>query len=281
MKKNTKLMLSVLSFAAVALAGVCASAAVEAKAPQPVPVQWQGLKVGVLGDSITNPQYGDMLYWRRLSRWLGWQANAYAKSGHSWKDIPGQIDRMEKEMGDEIDAIFIFIGTNDYGAARPLGQWYDETEGTVNWWGKEHKLKHRVLSRDAKTLRGLINLSLERLKKRYPDSQIVLLTPTKRGIFHHPPACVSPAEDWPNTLGLHLEDYVRCVREAGQVWSCPVIDLYGESGFLPSVESTAKYVRSKDCDWLHPNGLAHERIARLIYHRLSALPGTFRDCTGK
>ena len=278
---NTKLMLSVLSFVAVTLTGVCAPAAVEAKAPAPAPAQWQGRKVAMLGDSITDPRQGHRIYWQYLTSWLGWQTKVYGVSGHAWNNIPGQMDRMVKEMGDDVDAIFIFIGTNDYCAGRPLGKWYDEKEGSVNWWGKERTLKQRVLSRDTKTVRGMINVALERLKKRYPDTQIVLMTPTKRAFFQCSPTNVQPAEDWPNTAGLYVDDYVQCVREAGQVWSCPVIDLFGESGFLPCTEGYAKYVRNKDKDGLHPNGLGHERLARLIYHRLSALPGTFRDCVGK
>ena len=278
---NVKVMLSAMSFAAVLAAGASASAAIEAKAPSPAPAQWQGLKVGILGDSITAVRQPNLIYWQYLTSWLGWESKCYGVSGQTWREIPVQTAQMEKEMGDEVDAILIFIGTNDYCAGRPLGEWYAEKEGNVNWWGKERTLKQRVLSRDKGTLRGMINVALEKLKKRYPDSQIVLLTPTKRGYFQFGQMNVQPAEDWPNTAGLYLDDYVKCVHEAGQIWSCPVIDLFGESGFLPCTEGYSKYVRNTKCDGLHLNSLGHERLARLIYHRLSALPGTFRTCTGK
>ena len=145
----------------------------------------------------------------------------------------------------------------------------------------EDEIAANLHSFDPNTVKGRINISLKKLKTRYPDSQIVILTPTTRAFFQCSPTNIQPAEDWPNTAGLYVDDYVQCVREAGQVWSCPVIDLFGESGFLPCTEGYAKYVRNKDKDGLHPNGLGHERLARLIYHRLSALPGTFRNCIGK
>ena len=278
---NVKVMLSAVSFATLVATGVCAPTAIEAKAPAPAPAQWQGLNVGILGDSITTSRQPNRIYWQYLTSWLGWESKCYGVSGQAWKHIPAQAAKMEKEMGDEVDAILIFIGTNDYCAGRPLGEWYEEKEGNVNWWGKEVTLKQRVLSRDKETLRGMINVALEGLKKRYPDTQIVLMTPTKRGYFQFGAKNVQPAEDWPNTAGLYLDDYVKCVREAGQIWSCPVIDLFGESGHLPCTEGYSKFVRNAKSDGLHLNSLGHERLARLIYHRLSALPGTFRNCIGK
>ena len=94
---NTKLMLSVLSFAAVTLTGVCAPAAVEAKAPAPAPAQWQGRKVAMLGDSITDPRQGHRIYWQYLTSWLGWESKCYGVSGQAWKHIPAQAAKMEKE----------------------------------------------------------------------------------------------------------------------------------------------------------------------------------------
>ena len=267
--------------------GVCAAAAALTltgfarpavpAAPKGVrPAQWEGLRVGVLGDSITDPQQGNLIWWECLEKWLGWDAKVYGISGHQWCHIPGQTDRMIAEMGDDVDAVLIFIGTNDYAGGRPLGRWFDETPGQTNWWGKDRNLMHRTPSRDPATVRGCINVALEKLKVRYPDAQIVLLTPTKRWFFQCSKSNVQPEEEWTNTIGLRLEDYVKCVKEAGEIWSCPVIDLNGESGLLPSVPGYLKYFRSRERDGLHPNTAGHVRLAQLVYHRLSALPGSFR-----
>lgn len=250
--------------------------AAPAKAPLPVPEQWKGAKVGVLGDSITDKHQGHRIYWQFLVDWLGWDAKVYGVGGHQWNGIVWQSDKMIQEMGDEVDAIFIFIGTNDYASGIPLGRWYDETEGEVNWWGKTVKMKKRTFNKEPGTVRGRINIALEKLKKRYPDSQIVLMTPIHRANFVAGKTNVQPPECWPNVIGLHIEDYVNCVKEAAAIWSCPVIDLYSDSGLIPCTGEYAKYFRHPTLDGLHPNGLGHERLAKTIYYRLHSMPATFR-----
>jgi len=239
--------------------------------------QWRGLRVAVLGDSITDPNQSCRLYWQHLADWCGWDVKCYGVSGNAWCHIPAQSDRMIAEMGEKVDAILILIGTNDYAGGRPLGQWYDEMESEVNWWGQMHKLKHRAFNRTPNTVRGDANIALEKLKKRYPLAQIVLMTPTKRAFFTCGGNNIQPSEDWPNTRGLHLEDYAAVTREAGAIWSCPVIDLGAECGLMPLLKDAhCRFFRSKETDLLHPNAEGHLRMAKSIYYRLGALPGTFR-----
>ena len=73
----------------------------------------------------------------------------YGRAGNTWGNVAAQAAGMEKEMGDDVDAIFIFAGTNDYGGSRPLGNWYDEKEGVVNWWGQSCRLKQRIINLSA------------------------------------------------------------------------------------------------------------------------------------
>ena len=244
----------------------------------PPPADWRGAKVAVLGDSITDPGQVkcNRVYWQYLSAWLGWEAKIYGISGHRWDHIPGQIDRAVKEMGDDVDAFFIFVGTNDYAQGVPLGEWYEEKEGEVNWWGKMRKLKHRTLSMNPGTVRGRLNLALEKLRRRYPDAQVVIMTPTKRAAFRCSETNVQADDDWTNTIGLHLEDYVKVVREGAEIWGCPVIDLYAEAPLLPRLDEFAKVYRNAQTDRLHPNSEGHRRLASVIYRRLRAIPATFR-----
>ena len=240
------------------------------------PGGWERARVAVLGDSITDPGQTNSqhVYWQYLAKWFDWDARVYGISGHRWLHIPGQTDRAIAEMGDDVDAFLIFVGTNDYAAGDPLGEWFMETEGEVNWWGTMRNLKHRKLSKDEKTLRGRINIALEKIRKRYPDSQIVILTPTKRSVFtwNH-----QADEDWTNTSGLHLEDYVKVIREGAELWGCPVIDLHAEAPLVPRLaDEYAKLYRSKDADLLHPNTEGHRRLATVIYKRLQSIPSTFR-----
>ena len=241
------------------------------------PRGWEGLKVGVLGDSITDKHQSHEIYWQYLAAWLKWDVHVYGISGQRWLHIPEQADAMIKEMGDDVDAILIMMGTNDFAAGDKLGEWYVTTPSTVNWWGQDRALEQRAFNFDKNTVKGRINVALDKLKRRYPDSQIVILTPTQRAFFQCSPTNVQPAMDWPNTDKRYLDEYVAAVKEGAAIWGCPVIDLYGEAGLVPLLKDEyAKYYRNKDRDLLHPNGLGHRRLADLIYCKLRALPGTFR-----
>jgi len=244
------------------------------------PRGWEGLRVGVLGDSITDKgqtRAQNNVYWQYLSAWLKWDVRVYGRSGNTWRDIPKQTDRMIGEMGDDVDTVLIFVGTNDYAHGDPLGDWYETEKSSVSWYGKDQALEHRRLSFATNTVRGRINLALSKIKRRYPRSQVVVLTPIHRAFFQCSPTNIQPAEDWPNTLGLHLEEYVACVREGAAIWSCPVIDLYAESGLTPLLgDEYAAYYRNREKDLLHPNSEGHRRLADLVYCRLRALPATFR-----
>lgn len=232
---------------------------------------WRGGRVAVFGDSITDPHQTKYrkVYWQYLQEWLGWQPFVYGISGHRWCHLPGQIDRAVREMGDDVDAITVFLGTNDYAHGTPLGEWYTYEEGEVSWWGKPTTLKKRVLNRDEKTVRGMINVAMEKLRTRWPNVPVLLIVPPHRDFFTCSPTNVQPAEEWPNTIGLYLDDYVKCVREAADVWSCPVADLYRDSGLLPRIEGNrVKCFANRATDGLHPNSDGHHRIAETILRQL-------------
>ncbi|MBP5285165.1 MAG: SGNH/GDSL hydrolase family protein [Kiritimatiellae bacterium] len=250
------------------------------EAPKAVPEQWKGLRVGVLGDSITDKSQCayQKLYWQYLAGWLSWDVHVYGISGHQWCHIPGQAEVMISEMGDDLDAVFIFAGTNDYCGAVPLGEWYETKEETVNWWGEERRLMRRSFSMDQGTLRGRMNFTLSMLKKRYPKAAVVLLTPLHRAYATFGGNNIQPAEDFPNTIGLYVDDYVKAIREAADVWGVEVVDLYGASGMIPLQDEYARYFRdSQGTDRLHPNQSGHLRIADLVFCRLSSIPSSFRE----
>ena len=77
---------------------------------------WKGKKVAYFGDSITDPNIkaSKVKYWGFLQDWLGITPYVYGVSGRQWNDIPRQADLLQKEHGDDFDAILIFMGTNDY-----------------------------------------------------------------------------------------------------------------------------------------------------------------------
>ena len=207
---------------------------------------WKGMKVAFLGDSITDPCHVGCTknYWGFMIEDLDLDAKVYGVSGHQWSDVPGQINRIYEAKDVDLDAIFVFVGTNDYNANVPLGEFFDYKDEEVNHNGQISVRKRRYLNKDMSTLKGRINTVLGRLKTEFPQAQVILMTPLHRAFFQwsgDPEHNVQPPESFPNGLGLYIDDYVEAIRKAGQIWSVPVIDLFGESGLLPENDSYVPY----------------------------------------
>ena len=267
MHRRSSLFVCAMSLCAVVSLSGCRSSAPD--------IGWRGRRVAVLGDSITDPNQKHGIYWQYLAKWLDWDVHSFGVGGATWRDMPRQIERMEREMGDDVDAILVFMGTNDYQRNRPLGRWYDETPGEVVWRGKTAALPRRSFSRDAGTVRGTVNIAMERLRIRYPRAQIVVLTPIHRAYFQCSDTNIQPAEDWPNVGGKFIDEYIDCIKETGNVGSVPVIDLNADAGLMPLCDSNVPYFRNAEMARLHPNGAGHERLAKVILARLRSIPGAF------
>ena len=238
---------------------------------------WQGKRVAYLGDSITDPnnRAAKTKYWGWLRDWLQMEPYVYGKSGRQWNDVIRQANQLLLEHGQDFDAITIFMGTNDWNNDVPLGEWYSETEDSVLYAHggstKHMELrKHRSFVFDTGTLRGRINQALDSLKRMFPDKQIVLLTPLHRARFYANEKNWQPTEDYANRLGLYISDYVEAVKEAGNIWSVPVIDWNATSGLFPMHEVQEYFGHTEDR--LHPNDLGHQRLATTLYYQLLALP---------
>ena len=274
--KTIKVLLASAALAAALVGSGVAFAATEAH-------PWNGKKVVYLGDSITDPsqmeRHKHNVYWKYLQEMYGLEPHVYAISGYQWDRIYPMAQKMKAEMGDTPDAILILLGTNDYNAGVPLGKWYEEVEEDVNRRGVLIRQPRRHFVKNMGTLRGRINTVMEYLKQNFPDQQIVLMTPLHRGYANFGNSNVQPPESFPNVLGLYLEDYVKVLREAADIWSVPLIDLYRDSGLFPDDPAYAKYFRDGGAtgkDSLHPNGLGHLRMAQTIAARLRALPSDFK-----
>lgn len=262
----------------IALSAICA---IEAEAQTMFTHPWQGKRIAYFGDSITDPRVkaGNTKWWSLLSEWLQATSYCYAISGRQWNDIPRQTDALMKEHGQDVDAILIFIGTNDYNHAIPLGEWYDIEERDVTYTKKgvvmTEKRKHRQMSMDEKTYRGRINIALKKIKQLYPTKQVVLLTPIHRAFFASGEKNIQPDELYPNALGLWIDDYIDAVKQAGNIWAVPVIDLHAVCGLYPLLDEHAQFFSRADTDRLHPNDAGYNRIAKTIYYQLLALPCAF------
>ena len=66
--------------------------------------------------------------------------------------------------------------------------------------------------------------------------------------------------------------YVQSVREAGNIWAVPVIDLNALCGLYPLMDEYTSYFKDAGNDRLHPNDDGHRRMALTIMKQLLALP---------
>lgn len=243
---------------------------------------WQGKRVGYIGDSITDPNsYGDKIrkYWSFLEEWLGITPYVYGVSGRQWNDVVRQADLLKKEHGDEVDAILVFLGTNDFNHGVPVGEWYTEQEEQVMAArGEPKKLvtrKRRTLIMSDETYKGRINIGIQHLKKLFPDKQIILLTPLHRSFADFGEKNVQPDESYQNRSGEYMDVYIDAIKEAGNLWGIPVIDFNAVTGLNPMVEEQVSYFYDAGFDRLHPSTKGQERMARTLMYQLLMYPATF------
>ena len=65
---------------------------------------------------------------------------------------------------------------------------------------------------------------------------------------------------------------MQSVKEAGNLWAVPVIDMNALCGLYPLMDEMAQFFKSAENDRLHPNDEGHRRMALTIMQQLSALP---------
>lgn len=238
---------------------------------------WKGKKVAFLGDSITDPHQPNEIYWQVLKKSIGIEPHVYAVSGYQWSQAYPMSKKLHEEMGGSVDAILIFLGTNDFNSGIPLGEWDEMKVELVFRRGETLKSSRRYPIKDKKTLRGRINLTMEYLKAKFPDQQIVLMTPIHRGFAKFDAQNVQPSECFANKEERFFDEYIRVLREAADRFSVSLIDLYRDAGLFPADPSYAKYFRGGGGnDNLHPNTLGHRRLARVIAEKLKTLPPDFK-----
>lgn len=237
---------------------------------------WKGKRVALFGDSITDPglgrSWGITQYWGYLQEWLDLDIYNYAVSGREWDDIPNQLGELQDEHGQEVDAILILMGTNDYNMGVPTGQWFTEVEeyvlaGTDMREPATMQLrKRRIPVMDSSTVKGRINIAMELIKQTYPRCPVVLLTPLHRGWFRINEGNVQPEESYQNRAGEYLDAYVDAIKEAGNIWSVNVVDLHAASNMNPLYGQEFYY--GADNDHLHPGKEGSIRLASVLYYQL-------------
>lgn len=238
---------------------------------------WQDKRVAYLGDSMTDKRRvgTTCVYWEYLNELLGIEPFVYGISGNQWDGIYKQAMKLKNERGNEVDAILIFAGTNDFNHGIPVGHFFDETNRQTNHNGNLVMRKHRTPVYDDTTFCGRINKVMQFLKTNYPHQQIVMITPIHRGYAKFGDKNVQPDENFSNSQGLYIEDYVNVLKQAAGYWAVPLIDLYTLSGLFPLADAHGVYFHNVDTDRLHPNAVGDYRIAKTLQYQLLALPSTF------
>lgn len=154
------------------------------------------------------------------------------------RDFIQRVDEMEKDA----DVVVVFGGTNDFGHG-------DAKIGDFN-------------SRSEYTFYGAMHCLCEKLLNKYPDSDIVFMTPLHR----------TSENDKTNELGLtrevSLSGYASIIKEVAGYYGLPVLDLFNMSGMQPSVEIIKKEYMP---DGLHPSDKGANKIAQRLCGFLSAL----------
>lgn len=213
-------------------------------------MELKNIKANFLGDSITEGvgtsdktktfhQLIAAKYGMAAARNYGISGTRIAK-----QSAPSEYSRHDldycmrfSEMDDDASLIVVFGGTNDYGHGdAKIGCFEDRTSDT--FYGACHYLMSGLLV-------------------KYPDAQIVFMTPLHR--------C---GELNKNRNGYVLKQYVDIIKEVAEYYSIPVIDLWALSGIQPGVG----VIKEKFCpDGLHPNDAGHIKMAELIGNYLLKL----------
>ena len=232
---------------------------------------WRGKRVAFIGDSITEGVGSDRAYHQYLAEWLGIEAFNYGVNGAQTDYMRALAQRLEREHPD-VDAVFVFGGTNDFNHGLPMGEFFTTHYDAVNHNGETVVRLRREYVMDEKSFCGRLNLLLSEIKRGFPRAQVVVMTPIHRGFAEFGPQNIQPEELWANAQGLFIGDYAEAVRRAAALWSVPLIDLYRDSGLLPRFGEYAPFFHDGQTDNLHPNARGHERIARVIAAALNAIP---------
>lgn len=206
----------------------------------------EGIKANFIGDSITEG-HGIMdvkdSYWNVLKRECNLaEVRGYGIGGtriaiQHYPENPKYdqdfISRVEG-MDADADLVVVFGGTNDFGHGdAPLGQMNDRSPYT--FYGACHKL-------------------IQKLMERYPEAQLVFMTPLHRLIEERGER--------------RLKDYVDAIRRVTEYYGIPVVDLYATCQIQPQVEDN----KNRFCpDGLHPNEAGHQRIYRRLRGVLESL----------
>lgn len=220
-----------------------------------------GKKVGALGDSITEGYNTTRTYLQYLADLSDCTTYNYGLGGSRVVEISGDsvqsfVERASTVRTD-LDILFVFGGINDfYWSECLLGEQYTVNSSTGAF----------TLNTDVTTFHGAYNTIMQTLITRLPTARIYLVTPIHAGRFS-----TGTKSTWMrNAKGLTLMDFIAAVKNVGELWGVPVIDLAAEAGMNPNVTASQQAYFNHNVpgtsnpDYLHPDANGHKRIAETL-----------------
>ena len=204
-------------------------------------MELKGLTINFLGDSITEGAGTtgiDKVFHQIIKEKFGLKIaynHGIGGTRLARQIVPG-IDYPKFDLTFEIraeamdrnaDAVVVFGGTNDYGHG-------DAPFGTLD-------------SEDIYTFCGAVNSLINKLKRDFPNSKIIFMTPLHRTGETQPSMPDSKI----------LEDYVNAIGTICEKHGIPVIDLFKINPLDPTDEKLVP-------DGLHPNDEGHVIMAQVI-----------------
>ncbi|RDY23938.1 SGNH/GDSL hydrolase family protein [Romboutsia maritimum] len=201
--------------------------------------KWSNKSWVTLGDSITRANGYQSIIKPILgfsnidNQGINGQTMAYQNKNKSTYTMGKNIDY------NKYDLVTIFSGTNDFR--------YNKKLGSIKPLGSKNF--------DKNTFTGSYQLLIEYILSSNPNIDLVLITPIQRNRDGY-------NVNFRNKVDSKLIDYVNTIRELGNMYSVPVLDLYSESGI------TEKTMDTFTRDGLHPNDVGYKRISEKIYRFL-------------
>ena len=213
-----------------------------------------GKKANFLGDSQTDDagNYKSVFFYDWLRDILGLsETNSYGYSGTTIMPIDGQNSSFLERYSSMVDADLIVVwgGTNDYHYGHALGE-VDDTENT--------------------TFCGALNNLCKGLITKYPQKDILFVTPTPRGNI--------------SSAVATQKEYADAIIEVCGKYCIPVFDAFRKCN-MPIMTDTAydsegNIIRKYTADGLHLNDLGHEILGKsmanfILYSEMAGAQAEF------
>ena len=83
-------------------------------------------RICFLGDSITFGAGTTKRYFEYIAEKTGAEVHGFGIDGASTAHLFTELQRMEREVGDNFDILCVLIGTNDFNCGVPVGEFFTE-----------------------------------------------------------------------------------------------------------------------------------------------------------